>query len=651
MSNIFWLSVQFCIIIFISMFWYKLLNWSPELSIGMTIVTGTTLIFVTGLLFSDTRIALYIEYALAVTGIVLFALGGKFKGITNREESLLRRKFFSPGVVALFFIFIYGIIAFTGIKLYNWDELHQWGKSAVYLINNNQLPYGDLFDGENLLLSSTTFFHYLLCKLPRTVTGGIVEGNLYVSNLVLWFAGSLLPLSGMGWKEWKKCFGYNAIVFLAMHLLFVQPYYNIYCDQAVAMWAGGLIAWNILCLYKEKNTGIFTVLAMCNIALMKNMVGPLFVLVIVLAMFIKYCLTFECTIKELPKHIFQDLCVKKGCFAAACLASAFLLTALWSITVGDNALIRGDGIIKMQDDRFQLTLQSGLGKLFEPVNLSYTVPNLTFFIYFIFVIVILFVLSRYYFKGLMRRQYNVLLGFYLFGFFAFFVLMIYTYLTTFSYEDSIVTGSLNRYFSDYMMLGLLPLLAPFCRKFDGCHVCVTSRTTRIVVSVTLLIVLASSTTNGFASKVSGIELNENGTYQERLKFDAYKEIVDGYTGGEGKIYMINQDSNGYFTVLADYLFENQIDRSGMCYYFTADDMSIAGLEQYPLQYLPQDLEENYEYLWIYKTDTYFSSNAKRLLRIKPITNGDFYKVTNDDGRLKLEYLTNLNEVIADAEEN
>ena len=80
-------------------------------------------------------------------------------------------------------------------------------------------------------------------------------------------------------------------------------------------------------------------------------------------------------------------------------------------------------------------------------------------------------------------------------------------------------------------------------------------------------------------------------------------------------------------------------------------MSIAGLEQYPLQYLPQDLEENYEYLWIYKTDTYFSSNAKRLLRIKPITNGDFYKVTNDDGRLKLEYLTNLNEVIADAEEN
>lgn len=89
----------------------------------------------------------------------------------------------------MFFVlaFAYAVVAFSGILLHNWDELAQWGKAANYMVDTNRLAYGETFDGAEVLISSTTFFHYFIAKPASTVLGKIDESQYYVSNLLCGF--------------------------------------------------------------------------------------------------------------------------------------------------------------------------------------------------------------------------------------------------------------------------------------------------------------------------------------------------------------------------------------------------------------------------------------------------------------------------------
>lgn len=640
MGNLLFLTLQFFSILAFGMLWYRLFEWSPEESICMAIVSAISIILV-GAYFEKAQIALLVIYALSLIGVFLFIFGRNRAVIVSLPKRVA--DYFSPGVVLLIFVYLYGIVAFYGLVISNWDEMNQWGKSVRYMLDCNALPFGEGFDGEDVLLSSTTFFHYYFCKIASTFTGEIVESNMYVSNLILWFSAAILPLSGLKWRSWKACLSYAIIVFLSMHVLFVQPYFNIYCDQPLVVWAGAMIAWNYFC-EEKKHRRIFIILALLQIAMMKNMMGPLFTVVIVLSLFIKYFMDFDTDFKTSVKMVFRELTVDKIIYAISCVVSVFFLTAMWSLKISDNALVRGDGIIKTGDDRFKLTLKSGLLKWFQPVNLSSKFPNLTFFLFCILVVIIGAWFARKYLEGVQKKEYLVLLSFYEFGFFAFFGVMMYTYLTTFSYADSIITGSLNRYLSDYMMLGFIPLITP---AFRGNVIEVSNKTTgwRINAGASLLLLFfALSTTDGFTEKALRIEVEQTYTYKEVAKMRTYRDVALSLMDSDEQIYMINQNSNGILTIAADYAFEDLIDREGMCYYFTSENQNIVGMNYANIKALPEILLNGFGYLWVYNTDSYFDKNAFSVLKIKTPQNGDFYKVENENGLLKLRRLGNILEI-------
>lgn len=626
MSNILWVIVQFTSIMGFGMLWYTFLKWTPEESICMSIVSSMSLIFV-GAYVGKGEIALL--------ALLFVSLAGAVAGVIRERKHMFA--FFTPGVVILIIVFIYGMISFNGLIINNWDELHQWGKSVNYMLQNNGLPYGEGFNGEEVLLTSTTLFHYYFCKLSKTMTGVITESNMYVSNLVLWFSAAVLPLSGLKWSRWKACFSYGAVVFLSMNVLFVQPYFNIYCDQPLCMWAGAMIAWIIFC-EKKKYSQVFVVMSLLHIAMMKNMMGPLFGIVVVLALLIRYIMDFEKDLKGTIRGIWKEMTVGKVIYGVLCITSIFALTLIWSWTIRGNALIRGDGIVKTADDRLSLTLKSGVSKWFQPVNSSSAFPNLTYFVFLVVSIVIAVWFSKAYLSGKRQKQYRVLIGFYGIGFIIFFMVMMYAYLTTFSYADSIITGSLNRYFSDYMMLGIITLILPAFREGEE------SRGWHMNTGAGVLIVFfVLSTTNGFANKALGMYVKEGASYQEKNKMKEYKKNALSLMDEPGKIYMINQNSNGIFTVAADYTFEDLLDRTNMCYYFTPKEENIVGLRHVNIRALPEILLDGYEYLWIYKTDSYFNEKAFSILKIVDPQAGDFYKIENRNGILKLEYLGNLRE--------
>lgn len=635
MENVFYLVIQFTIIIMFGMFWYKLFNWTPEESIGMAVLSAITIVFV-GAFIGLGLVALFIIYALSLVGFSLFVVGDKIKWLNKSKES--RRSFFTPGIIILSLFFVYGIIAFNGLHINNWDEMHQWGKAVNFMLHKNALPMGEEFDGEAVLLSTTTIFHYFFCKMPKVMTGSIVESNMYVSNLVLWMTAVILPLSGKKWKQWKEALIYVMVVFLSMNMLFIQPYYNIYCDQPVTMWTGAIIAWILFSDTNKKFRWIFIVLALMNISFMKNMMGPLFSCIIIVVLLLKY---FFNTDKIDVKFLRDSISVKTVAYSVGCVISIFLYSTLWSLKISQNAVIRVNNTPMKGENRFSLTVLSGLSKWFEPVNDSNSFPNLTYLIFLLLCLIMIYWFARKYLFGKVRTEYLTLSLIYCVGFFLYFALMIYTYLTTFSYNDSIVTGSLNRYFSDYMLIGVIPIIFP---AFFGNSLKVKKG--EITVGATVILAICLLTTqNDFFYKATNIQIVNSSTYKERLNIEKYKEEALKLMDSNEKIYMINQDSNAYFTVAADYVFEDLIDRSNMCYYFTDNATSIAGLTQANIRALPQILLNGYGYLWIYKTDAYFSSNIFSSLKLPSCQEGNFYKIINKNGRLKLEYLGNLKENI------
>lgn len=634
MMNIVFLILQFISLLAFGMLWYMILKWSPEECLCMSVLVILSIVFLGGF-FSVGLGALAVIYVLSSAGGLLFLFGGRIGRHTSLRHRL--QDFFTPGVVLLTIVFLFGAVAFNGLVLVNWDELHQWGKAVNYMLHYNVLPSGESFDGESVLLSSTTLFHYYFCKFPKVCTGEIIESNMYVSNLVLWYTAVILPLSGMKWKEWRSCFAYGAIVFLSMNIMFVQPYFNIYCDQPVAMWAGAVLTWNIFCK-RKRGYGIFNILAIMQISMMKNMMGPLFAAIVVLALFIKWLLELEIEngIPGFCAVIRGTVTLKKTAYAGISVCSIFLLTGIWSLHIRENALRRGGGIIQMENNRFGLTIKSGIEKWFQPVNLSTDFPNMTFFLFLLITVCLGYYLAHRCLAGKLKTQYAVLLGLYAAGFLGFFCVMIYAYLTTFSYDDSIITGSLNRYFSDYILLGVIPLIIPAVYENKNNP----SNSHGKIVLMLLLIVVGMSTSNGFWRKSSFWGYENSSTYEERMAFNDYRDRIISMMDDDRKIYMINQNLDGYYTVVADYVFEHLIDRERMCYYFTSEKEPIPGLSRVSMYALPEILLQDYGYLWIYHTDEHFNNNAFRILKIKTPVDGDFYKVENRSGRLKLKYLGN-----------
>lgn len=641
--NIVILSINILVILLVAFFFYKTMDFFPEESLAMAIMGILILIYITGIA-GDVRAALCIVYAAAlIGGIQLLSnrklLWKKDKNVTSR------RSFFSPAVIFFIIAFAYAAVAFSGVLLHNWDELAQWGKAANYMIDRNRLAYGEGFDGAEVLISSTTFFHYFIAKPASTILGQIDESQYYVSNFILWFSAVLLPLAGTTWKEVKKTAVYVVIIFASMTFLFIQPYYNIYCDQACAMWTGGLIAWQMFGK-KSRWSSVLTLMILWNVSLFRSMVGPMFAAVAVLAIAIYNFVCGGSSLKERLEAVKERYRIKDYIYGFLMAVMPFLATVIWSVFVGQNALIRSGATVNYED-RFRLTLQSAIQKIFVSVSSKESFAKVSYFTFFVFACVICVILCRRFLKGRLQEACKWIYGLYLVGFACYWVVLIYAYMTVFGYADSISTGSIERYFSDYMMLGVIPLIFPFFMDGQKRVMQQNRNAVRIgrFMPAVLLVFVCILVNDGFAGRLTTWYLHKESVYKAREKMVDYANSLKRITGGQGKIYMINQDTDGFAVVAADYEMGTQLKRSGMPYYFqdTDEPVDIAGLLETDIENFPEVLEsEGYEYLWVYKKDDFFENYISSNYYLDEIKNGDVYRIEKvRDGKFKLTLLENI----------
>lgn len=641
--NIVILSINILVILLVAFFFYKSMNFFPEESLAMAIMSILVLIYITGIA-GDVRIALGIVYVVACVGGVQFLFNRKL--IWKKDRTVTsRRGFFSPAVVFFVLAFAYAVVAFSGILLHNWDELAQWGKAANYMIDTNRLAYGETFDGAEVLISSTTFFHYFIAKPASTVLGKIDESQYYVSNLLLWFSAVLLPLSGSTWKEVKRSAIYVAVIFVSMTFLFIQPYYNIYCDQACALWAGGFIAWQMFGK-KSRWSSLLALMILWNVSLFRSMVGPMFAAVAILAIGIYNFVCGGSSLKERFDSVKKKYKIKDYIYGFITVVMPFLATIIWSVFVGQNALIRSGATVN-HEDRFRLTLQSAIQKVFVSVSSKEAFAKVSYFTFFLFACVICVILCRYFLKGRIQEACKWIYGLYLAGFVVYWVVLVYAYMTVFGYADSISTGSIERYFSDYMMLGVIPLLFPLFME-ERKSVMQQNRNAEKIgrfMPIVLIIFTCILVNDGFAGRLTTWYLHKESVYHTREKIVDYANSLKRITDNQGKIYMINQDTDGFAVVVADYEMGTQLKRSGMPYYFqdTDEPVDIAGLLETDIENFPEILEsEGYEYLWVYKKDEFFEDYIKSNYYLDEIKNGDVYRIDKvREGKFKLTLLENI----------
>ncbi|MCM1179172.1 MAG: hypothetical protein NC347_02865 [Clostridium sp.] len=613
---------------------YSAIQVTPEEGMASAVMSVLTIIYIAGLI-GNTFIAFVLVFVFGLIGMVV-AVVGQIKGVERRLTT-----FITPGIAMIMGLVCFAVAAFSGFHICNWDELYQWGKAANFMVEYNRLPNGDQFTGQSLLLSSTTFFHYFMAKLSALIGGKIVESDYYVSNLLLWFSAILLPLSGCRWKDWKKVWGFGIFQFFLAALLFVQPYYNIYTDQATAYWSGAMIAWIYLKKCNKRNIYLVPLLLL-NIGMMKNMVGPLFAVLVVITVIILY--VSECRINMqpvLPPNWRKILFSRQGLIGIVIALTPIMFVGIWSFIVGKNGLFRG--AIHIPDKkRMVLTLKSMVEKLFIAVNMKEDGLCISYLLFFLLVAAIWYLVYPIILKKNLRQPYSNLVGMYLFGFVGYFFIMLFAYLNVFGYVDSIRAMSLDRYFSDYMMLGVIPVTIPLFLCMDEKWNVYTASLKKGIVSVSFIFIVGGCSSY-LLPNLFHLYAVDTDLYKERERFITYTKNVKELTGKKGKIYFINQAQSGLYTLVADYEMGNQLIREGMCFNFRKDTKeTVLGLTEYDINTLPDVLvEEGYDYLWVYTSNDYFEEEMEKLFDVKKIKNGAFYKVHKSENDVILEYLGNV----------
>ena len=334
---------------------------------------------------------------------------------------------------------------------------------------------------------------------------------------------------------------------------------------------------------------------------------------------------------------------KKGMLGILAVLSPVLFMGIWSLVIKNNGLFRfNGGAASGEKDRLTLTVKAMIKWIFESVTLKEDRLYLSYGVFILITVGLVCVVYPLIVDKEKLVRYQRLMYIYIIGFAGYFLVMLFTYMTVFGYVDSIQAKSLNRYYSDYMMLGAIPLTIVLFYYFHENGGKYTHMIKNGLIFAALICIVYGSS-DYFLENLVHIYALDTENYAEREQMIDYSEEVKELTNETGKIYFVNQNKSGLFTLVADYDMGDQLSRGGMCFHFRKDTSEpILGLTEYPIETLPQVLvEQDYDYLWVYSTNDYFEENMKELFGLKQVRKGNFYKVVKNDANVELEFMERI----------
>lgn len=628
------LIVAFIAMSGIALFWCHLL----KLNMGEGIfLAASTIIFVLyGMGRNSFDLAMRVLEILAVIGIVLLIV-----------SCIKRKKIRLPyggGVsyAVLWVFFLLAIALFHGDFIQHIDEFHQWAAAVKYMLENNRLAvYSDFIGGVGHPLG-TSVFHLFFQRFTR-----YNEGFMYISSLLLYMVGFLLPWGNATKTQYKQAFLYSITIYISLFTLYVYGSKNLYVDLPTASWMTGITTWWI---FRKNNSdvvhnhskmdfrriiGNLTILLSEMIAVytFKSKFGLLldaFLLFFILlnTLFVERKIQNNDKIKKIFIYFgipIVIVCILGGISAVFIIYSKFIQREV-PIAFSNHL-----DFVRFSNDKVIRTLGEYL-----TILAGGSLANKRSILRLPFLWILLLSLALLYIGGNIHNKKN---RNHIYMIYVIVISCIYSgilvcsYLVFMSYEESIKISAGPRYLS---------LLAIYLFGFSLCLLFADeggelSKHSRWSVYVGLAVLLF------FALGINKHYIPYNTSYNSE-KVKGYKEIKFAKSqtdkllkviNADDKVYLLNQKgtrSNEYGTNTALYYLDNQVSNYlnfPWKFIKTGSVSRLAKFEWPSIEQFPQVLTfEPYTYVWVMSSDKYLKKNLPKAIKCTggPVKDGNLYKI-------------------------
>ena len=620
------------LIIFIPSFYVSIRkNFDIEKVIPCTIFSLILIIYLFGLI-NLLKLGVFTVYTLSIIFIFKLLLDVIKHKINIKENiKIVLKPSMIIWFVGIFLLYFY----YRGRLLISWDEFSHWGDVVKMMYYNN------IYNTNPASLSAArgyppimSIFQYFVENLS---INGFKEHYLFLAYHVFIISLIISFLKKLKWKDIIKIILILLIIVIAPTVFFSSPYYYyniIYIDPFLGILFGYLMA-NIYLLKKYGKFEIVNIsLALFALTLTKD-IAPVFSFITLIYIFFdivivqkKYKLISEKSKKNLKKF-FGEL--KPVLIFFMVIIISYLS---WKLNVILNTKdIVSDNSSSIIDMIKQLFKISGTYKADVVSNYINALSNykLTSMgnIYIFSSIMILFSILLYNNEKDSDKDKS-LFGFiniYL-GEILYVVLMLILYIIIFTEYEALRLASFDRYMGIYLIAILYFII--FITIYRG----IETKKYQNLLIVLLIIVL---NTNMSTVLINTLNYKNNKNYiQEKRKpyIEAASSIHNKInTNKKYKFYIIVQNSEGYEKWVLRYEIRDILKKINEGFNWSLGekygDNDIWTLDISKDEFINILIDENYDYLFLYRIDEKFIDRYENLFDSENIESGQLYKVNKE----------------------
>ncbi len=596
----------------------------------------------------------------ALLGAVLFMLR------CSRER---KGQFASPALAALTLLYLAGIVLFKNAQLQNIDDFHQWAAAVKYILEKGHMPGDDFLGASNLPMHSSVYHVYF------QLLGGYHEGHMYVSSMLLSAVPLMLPIANKKWKDLGRSIWYVLAAYIGMFHLYNHPYKSLYVDLPAAAWTAGIAVWFVWIARQreaEKGTArgkgalaktavigakasswIFLIAAMWITIEIKRSIGLLLAAFTVLYMLLVLCIDRMEQQKQTERVYARDEKAAKErgkwvriILLVLVLALAALIMLIVRYRLIPVSLAGVKEALTFGSEKSVLTAKQLKDNFFAKKLFSKSNLNLTLYQAAAGITLLTLLLAGFA-KG-KTRKILVMQSIFTPAVTLLYTAALYvTYVSNFSYEESVANAAVHRYFAVIALYLFFLMMAAFTNVDQEAAVYMAAgnkpirdkgaeKTLSLVRGMLLLILIGGlskyvitegSSFRGWAA--SGY--TEVKTAKERM---AEAETI---VGEDETVYLLYQtptleDMDEYTMCTLLYYWDDHISNYMNTPWKFTEDGSLRWVlnADYTLEDLPKILQEGaYDYLWVYESDDYLDENLGTVLDIDGDVQQGLYEIERD----------------------
>lgn len=524
----------------------------------------------------------------------------------------------TPGLLAFLVFLAFNAVISRGRWLSEWDEFSHWGHVTLSMYRWDKL--GNC-PGTTLLFpgyppAASIWEYFFVC-----LKGTFSEAYLFAANNMLAFILLLPIFKKTAWRQWKNIFVFLAVIILMPLFFFTGFWSTIYVDGLLGVW----MTYILYSHFSEREETPYKTMQIC----LALGLYPLVKAAGTGLAFLAVSIIFVDILAGAGK---KAGCKRKLFPIAVYIASIFAGKESWS------CYLKLFGTVSAWDSsgisiKRVLTLLSGRGEDYQYQTIRNFAKaffegkggeTITVFGFLLLITVCTILVYRF---GIWnRRQLILYTGSFFFCVLAYAASLLFLYCFSFSVYESTNLASYERYMNS-IMLGLFGFLV--CMLISAN----VGSLEKYILVILLFLMIPINSVKAYTVDLNDIKQTKA---KERKKYENMEEFADFMDWEKDKVYLIEQKSHGFSTVVGRYN-ATPVRLGGAASLGTPYYDGDVWTQNYTLQEWEEELRQGgYSYVYILYRDEQFMENYCGLFEDPAqIKNRALYQVEETEEGIRL----------------